>query len=169
MLDDGYTTPEGYWLPRPLLLPDARSFSDVLEYCGEWTDFPRHPRTNAPLVPVKPRIIDHGYSSGHYYATGTESPRRGNEIGPYCTSDTRQIGGKAHRGIVVRATDAVIDVVTPRIVTPDDCLSFQVIAHGNRGREPRALVILSHGYIIGSHWLAYIDPGTIPAPVEARV
>jgi hypothetical protein len=168
MFDDGYTTPEGYWLPRGLLLPDARSFSDVLEYHGEWRDFPRHPDTNAALAPVAPRIIGNG-GTGHYYATGSIEPRRGNEIGPYCM--TRGFPWR-HRSLVVRATDAVIEAVTPRIVTPDDCLSFEIILHANRddGREPRALVILNHGYIIGSHWLAYIDPSTIPAaPVEATV
>jgi hypothetical protein len=169
MFDDDYTTPEGYWLPRRLLLPDARSFADVLEYIGEWShDWPRHPETNATLAPVAPRIIRNGPTRGHYYASGTMAPRKGNEIGPYCTVDTRQIGAEGPRGLAVRATDAVLAAVAPRIVTPDDSLSFQVIVHGRRddGREPRALVVLEHGYIIGDHWLAYVDPATIPEPAQ---
>lgn len=32
MHDDGYTTPEGHWLARPLLLPDVRDFSDLAQW-----------------------------------------------------------------------------------------------------------------------------------------
>jgi hypothetical protein len=60
--------------------------------------------------------------------------------------------------------------VRDRIVTDDDHLSFKVIIHGEReGRPARALIILSHGHIIGSHYLAYVDPATLPAyPFAAR-
>jgi hypothetical protein len=137
--DEGFTTPEGHWLPRAILLPDVRSFDEVLTYVREWDyDGMRDGTVPRPA----PALIDE------------------NEIGPYCTVNAR---GDRYRGIAVQARQNVLDVVAPRIVTPDDHLSFEIIEHKDRNR---ALVILSHNYIIGSHWLAYIDPATIPARPE---
>lgn len=141
MLHDMYATPEGFELYKPLLLPDARSFADVLEYLGEWDQFKDPP-------------------AGRVIGNETGYRRTGNEIGPFCVVAVAQPGIPSHRSIAVRATDAVIDVVTPRLVTPDDSLSFDIIEHADRNR---ALVILKHNYIIGYHWLAYIDPATIAA------
>lgn len=154
--NETYETPEGFSLHRPLLLPDARSFADVLAYVREW-DYESMSHRNGvvpePTLVPAPRYIP---------ATG----RTRNEIGPFCSIDLSQIGGMKHRGIAVRATDAVIDAIAPRIVTPDDHLSFELIAHGSTNR---VLVICQHGYIIGSHYVAYIDPQTIPAyPYAAR-
>jgi hypothetical protein len=167
-MDTMHTTPEGFELARPLLLPDARSFADVLEYHGEWShSWPRDPRTNATITPVAPRFIQTAPATTAWERRAYRSwPSKGNEIGPYCSVDFGQIGGAKHRSICVRATDAVLEVVAPRIVTPDDHLLFKIIGHAGTNR---ALVILSHGYIIGSHYLAYINPATIPAyPFEAR-
>lgn len=141
-----YQTPEGFELSRPLLLPDALSFADVLEYLGEWDRFKDHE--------PEPRVI--GIEIGNR--------RKGNAIGPYCTLE--RVHGVERRTIAVRATDATMNVLDDRIVTDDDTLSFRLIAHERSGR---VLVILEHGYIIGSHYLAYIDPATIPAyPYERR-
>ena len=143
-MTDTYTTPEGFTLPRPLLLPDARSFTDVLGYVREWDHATMS--HNAGVVP-RPDLRPEPAKIGD------------NEVGPFCS--IRLVDSR--RSIAVRATQAVLDAVAPRIVTGDDHLSFQIIEHKGTGR---ALVILEHGYIIGSHWLAYIDPATIPAPSE---
>lgn len=145
--DETYTTPEGFELSRKLLLPDARSFSDVLEYVREWdSSTMSHHNGVVPrpeLVPEPAKIGD-------------------NKVGPFCSVQIEGADGKrGRRSIAVQARQAVLDVVEPRIVTPDDRLSFEIIEHKGTGR---ALVLLSHSYIIGSHWLAYIDPATIPAP-----
>ena len=144
-MDAGYTTPEGFYLSRAPLLPDARSFSDVLEYLGEWDhETMSHRGGKEPTRAVPPRTIGR------------------NEIGPFATID----GAGSHRAIAVRATDAVINAVAGQIVTDDDHLSFTIHIHKDRNR---ALVTLQHGYIIGSHWLAYIDVDTLPAyPYAAR-
>ena len=146
---------------RPILLPDVDTFAELLEYHGEWN----HKRYNhhagvrpataaelpAPRYIGEPRVSDR---------TGRVSGA--NEIGPFCS--TRNLE-PAHRSMAVRATDLVLEVVAPRIVTPDDHLSFELIGHA----DGRALVVLQHGYISGSHWLARIDPATIPAyPFTAR-
>jgi hypothetical protein len=144
MADDGYTTPEGYWLARPLLIPDARAFSDVLEYVREWdhaTMSHTSGRIPRPELLPAPSMIER------------------NEVGPFCSISLTS----GRRSVAVVARPAVLDVVAPRIVTDDDHLSFEVIEHKGRGR---ALVTLQHGYIIGSHWLAYIDPATIPPAPE---
>lgn len=124
----------------PILLPDVKTFGELFDYVGEWQRTENHQRHNP--ANGEPRKIDD------------------NEIGPFASVDMRQIGGAAHRSIAVCATDAVIEAVTPRIVTDDDHLSFRLIAHHTT--PPRVLVVLEHGYIIGSHWLAYIDPDSIP-------
>jgi hypothetical protein len=85
-----------------------------------------------------------------------------NVIGPYTTISTPS---RRHRGVACRASDAVIEAVEGRIVTPDDRLSFRVIEHAGSGC---ALVILEHGYIIGSHYLAYIYADTIPPVPRPR-
>lgn len=127
-------------IARIVLLPDAHSFADVLEYLGDRKD----EREDAAVV----------------------AELDGNRITSYCSVDLSQVGGPRYRSINVKPTEAVLDVVRPRIVTPDDTLSFQIIAHEQSGK---ALVIMQHGYIIGGHWLAYIDPATIPAPPDPAI
>lgn len=164
-----FTTPEGFELSRPILLPDARSFSDVLEYLGEWDQFkdyesPSRFAGNPPAPRYVPETTPEADAWERKAWTRHSDGR--NRVGPFATVDLSQIGGKSHRSIAVRATDAAIEAVAPRIVTADDDLTFKLVAHGDRNR---VLVILEHDYIIGSHWLAYIDPATIPAyPYELR-
>lgn len=119
-------------LRRPLLLPEAERFDEVLQYLGEWND---------DATDKRPTMVD------------------GNAVGPYCTIDLTQIGGERWRSISARPSQAARSALVGRIVTPDDRLSFKLIAHRQSGR---VLVVCEHGYIIGSHWLAYIDPTTIP-------
>lgn len=159
-----HETPEGFQLPRALLLPEARSFADVLGYLGEWDyETMSHEKSNRPEPRYIPEITP---PATQHERSAWRTMHGRNEVGPFCTVDMSQIGGKAHRGIAVRATDATIEALAPRIVTPDDTLSFQLIAH--KGTK-RVLVIASHGYILGSHWLAYIDPSTVPAyPYQER-
>lgn len=148
MQDTMYATPEGFELYRPLLLPDARTFADVLTYVREWD---HATMTGAGGRVPEPDLVPLARTIGR------------NALGPFCTIKTLAGGvgpAMSRRSVAVVATDAVLKVIRPRIVTPDDHLSFKVIEHQGTGR---ALVIAEHGYIIGSHWLAYIDPATIPA------
>jgi hypothetical protein len=158
----------------PILLPEVRDFAALLEYHGEWShQWPRDPATNATIAPVEPRYLSSretpiGRTMGAILDIGGLSRDHDalNEIGPFCSVDLSQLGGPAHRSMAVRATDLVLDTVRPRIVTDDDHLGFRIIGHHGDGR---ALVILQHGHITGSHWLARIDPATIPAyPFAAR-
>jgi hypothetical protein len=160
----------------PILLPDVHTFGELLTYCGEW-DHETMSHRGGVLPPDSPRPAPRYIAAdgdGARWLRGiadvaglpADPPGARNEIGPFCTVDLSQLGGPRHRGIAVRATDAVLEAVAPRIVTPDDHLSFSIIGHAHTGR---ALVVLQHGYISGSHWLAEIDPASIPAyPYAAR-
>lgn len=138
--DDGYITPEGFELHRPLLLPNARTFQDLFATSHRYTFGEPHKFPPREIKLTDPPADDY---------------RQANEVGPFCSVKAR--GARWWMDVV--ANDAVIAAVTPRIVTPNDALSFEIIEHADRDR---ALVILQHGYISGSHWLAYIDPATIP-------
>ena len=127
---------------RPLLLPNVKTFGELFSYVREWdheTMTSRRGVVSRPDLVPAPRMIGE------------------NELGPFCEfSVNRRFLGR--RLMAVTATDAVVDAITPRIVTPDDHLSFEILEH----ETGWALVTAQHGYIIGSHWLAYIDPATIP-------
>lgn len=163
-MDEGWTSPEGLWLPKPVHMPDARNFSDVLTYFDEWDSgktwdhHARWLRVDGTEVVNRPR-------------TAKGNPRLGsngvNQIGPYCMTQNYPSG---YRSMVVRATDAAMEAIVKRgIVTPDDTLSFKVVIHNREDTDQqRALVILEHGYILGSIWLAYVNADTIPPRPERR-
>ena len=142
-MTETYRTPEGAELHRPLLLPDVKDFNDLFTAVRPWDHATMSHRSGVvaqpDLVPA-PRMIGD------------------NELGPFL-SFRNVPGHRDHSGWAVIAKDVVVDAIAPRIVTDDDRLSFAVIYHAN---YDRCLVIAEHGYIIGSHWLAYIDPSTIP-------
>lgn len=183
---DSYTTPEGYTLHRPLLMPDARTFSDVLTYVREWDfDHMNHVRGEIPasgrhLVPsaqtIEARgpardlmcgILDIGRDLGAPFPP--DDPADRNTIGPFCSIDATAIGGM-RRNIAAHVVPEVLEVLAPRLVTSDDRLGLRVTVHAPRdGKPARALVVASHGVISGSHYIAYVDPETIPAyPFELR-
>jgi protein-L-isoaspartate O-methyltransferase len=128
-------------LLRPLALT-TRDFADVLEYLGEWEneDGAAAPRSEVRCAPA-------GRMLG------------GNQVGPYCAITLTQLGGPNHRAIAARATDATLDALRPLVVTDNDTLHFQLVGHEQAGR---VLVIVRHGKILGDHWLAYVEPDTLP-------
>lgn len=169
-------TPTAELNGRRILMPDARTFADVLEYLAEWD----HASMSATggTVPSSRPDAQHLPASG----TGAEILRsildiggfpvpgadETNEIGPFCTIRTagptrHGLAGSGRRSVAVRATPAALAAVADQLVTSDDRLSWEVIEHAGTGR---ALVILSHGQIIGSHYVAYIEASTIPAPAS---
>lgn len=163
-MHDMYTTPEGFQLAHPLTMPDARSFDEVLTYHGEWD----YTFMNRSSKHFRPELMP---ASRYWPETPVPSWRGDgdlvhNEIGSFCSVNMSQLGGPLHRSIAVTITDAALESVRSRIVTDDDHMGLSVIGHAGTGR---ALIILNHGQIIGSHYLAYIDPTTIPAyPFKVR-
>lgn len=127
-------------LPRPVALA-TRDLAEVLEYLGEWETIDGTPATRAEVRRPAGRMLG------------------GNEIGPYCAIALSQFGGQRHRAIAARATDATLKVLRSRIVTDNDTLHFQLVGYEQTGR---VLVIARHGQILGDHWLAYVEPHTLP-------
>src|SRR4051794_10150401 len=68
---------------RTLLLPDARAFSDVLEYLGEWD------RDAEP----EPRYVPEQTPEASAWERSAWHDDGRNRVGPYCTVDLRQAGG----------------------------------------------------------------------------
>jgi predicted RNA methylase len=135
-------TSEGFVLARALLLPDARRFEELFDYHGEW-----HTPTDGAHVAAYARTLP---------APGGKP----NTLGPYCTIDLHEVGlGPAHRAIIVRANDTVVNALAESIVVGDDTLYFRIAADSD---SDRALVVVRHNRISGLRWLAYIDPATIP-------
>lgn len=137
---------------RPLYLPDVHTFGEMFTDVVAWDD-----EANRPM----PRYIPETTPTASAWERKAWRSNDGrNEIGPYCTVELTD----RRFALAVRATDAVIEAMRPVIVTPDDHLSFQVIEHA----DGRALVLASHNYIIGSIWLGFIDPASVPDPMRAR-
>lgn len=142
---------------RRILLPDVLSFGELFAEAQPWTYGPPHAfgptrihMRNEPVLKLYAAVF-----GGPKIA---EDYERGNELGPYCHVEAR--GGRW--ALDVRPTDAVVEAVAERIMTPDDRLSFRIIEHAESGW---ALVIAQqHGQILGDHWLAYVDPTGIPLP-----
>jgi hypothetical protein len=151
--------------PRTVLLPDVRDFADVLTYVAEWDHdhkpdvSPRDVMASGPGRALVTGILSIGRDLGMPFAS--DDPAARNKIGPFCTIDGHET---QRRSIAVTATELAIDAIAPRLVTDDDRLSFAVHVHA----DGRALVVAQHSQIIGSHWLAFVDPATLPAYPFAR-
>jgi hypothetical protein len=148
----------------PILLPDVSDFAALFDYGCEWDHaWRRDHLTNATIAPVSPRYIGADPANpGRKLISavfGPGDPGERNEIGPFLSYKPNALPGE-RRSMAVRATDLVLAALAPRLVTTDDHLGFEIIGHA----DGRALVICSHGHIIGSHWLARIDPATLPEP-----
>lgn len=129
---------------RPLYLSERRTWGDLFE---AWTfDKAKAP---APLVANLPGI-------------GPKDTER-MEVGPYC-SIHRQQGEPAYSAAWVRIQPAAWAELLERrgvLGIEHERMHFEVIVYDER----EALVILSHGVIIGSAWLSMIDASTVPVPL----
>ena len=126
-------TPEGFTLHKPLYMPEARSFADVLDYLGEWDHATMS--HHAGKLPEGHRRPEPRYIPE---VPPEATARRGNEIGPYCSVDLSQLDGPRHRGIAVRATDA-----RPPSTSSDRVASLSQTTTAARAR-PVAIRLTSH-------------------------
>lgn len=124
---------------KRLLLPEARSLAEVATVLGP-------------------------YESGSDFGAGGANVE-GNTLSQYASLDLSQLGGPRHAALRLEPTPATLAALRGQLVTPDDTLSWKIIGHKSSGL---ALVLVQHGYIIGSRWLAYVDPATIPLGREAN-
>lgn len=83
--------------------------------------------------------------------------REANTVGHYLVMSGR--GG--HESFYVTPTSMVTDYIASNMLAIGDRLHFEIV-----NRSDGALVIVSHGKILGSRWLAMVDPSTLPPPEE---
>jgi len=124
---------------RKCIFPSANTFQDLFETAKVWEG------TRRGGEPTKP----------HTWTYAGEDML----IGPYCSIR------ESYDSLAVRARDKVIDTIKRHTIHVDnDSMSFEII-HWD---EDRALVLCSHSVIIGSVWLAIIDPSTVPVFEETE-
>ena len=140
-VNQGWVSPEGHWLPRQLVLPDVHDFNDLFEYIADWDYETMNPR-NGQLPPSRPQPVKY----------------EGNEVGPFCSVDLRQLNLPS-KHLAVRAKQITLEALHHRLFS-GDTISFRLIGHERSGR---VLVLAQHSNILADHWLAYIDPATIPS------
>lgn len=135
-MTDEYATPEGFILHRPLIFPAARTFDDVFE---------------------EVRSYRHGDLSGVGKRDDMAVTFDGNTLGSFCSSgNDRNLSS-----LRVKPRPEVLEALRASggLVTNDDKLSWRVFVHKHNARM---LVVLEHHVIIGSRYIAYIDPATYP-------
>jgi hypothetical protein len=146
-MSETFTTPEGFELPKRLLLPDVRDFADLFEYVREWDHATMTAKDGVipkpDLVPT-PVLVDNM------------------RIGPFLSF--RRTG----RCLAIRPTPATVAAVaTPSekfaTIRNEGTVGFELIEHTHTGR---VLVTAKENQALSSHYLAYIDPATIPAVPE---
>jgi hypothetical protein len=146
---ESFRTPEGFELPKRLLLPDVRTFGELFTYVREWdhatmTSGPR--QADATLIPrsVRVDLMD---------------------IGPFLSGT---IGGVRRAMAIVATTATVNALATPSplfaTLVHEGVMSFELFEHKANGR---VLVTAQINTLSSSLYVAYIDPASIPAPGEA--
>lgn len=121
---------------KPLVFPDVRSFGELFEGYAPWNSTLSRRSTPQAFPPVK--------------VEGAKG-----SIGPYLV-----VSGGEHRSMAVKPNQAVIDYIVSNMfsILSDDTIYFEIVIRD----ENEALVTAKYNKIIGSRWLALIDPKTIP-------
>ena len=125
---------------KPIALPGVRRFDQLFTSWRPWTYGPgQSPRS------IQIPAIDHDKRG--------RPLRRHMEIGPYLTVSP------GHHSFAVIPSELTVEAIrTGTISIAYDTISFEVIVWD----PTEALVVGKHNQIIGSVWLAVIDPLTVP-------
>lgn len=140
----------GYGRTLPgLLFPNVTRWEQLFE---QWTT----DKTQAPAPYVILGVPADDYE-GRY--------RRDPQIGPFMTLDMAKVGGTRYGSAWVRARMEVhYGLHQEMLMMRGDTISYQVIAWDDK----RAVVTAQYSQILGSHWLAIIDPESIPEELRER-
>lgn len=136
-MSESFTTPEGFELPKPLLLPEVRDFAELFEYLREWD---HATMTGNPIV-SNPELVPKGVLAGNVV------------FGPLLSAKLPA----GQRTMAIRPTSATVAALDG--AWSDGRVSFELIYHRNNNR---ILVLAKENQMIRSHYLAYIGLGTIP-------
>lgn len=122
---------------RPLAFPGVRRFEELFPTSSPWVSPAGRDPGGVPMTPGK---------------------RGSASIGEYLSIRP------AYHGLRVKPSEDVVAYIRAHMLDSEwDTFHFQAVIHDNG----HALVIVSHGQIIGSRWLAYIDADTLPAAVRS--
>ena len=130
-------------LSRPLALPSVRRFDQLFTSWRPWVSnlSARAERPRGIPIPA----VDHDKRG--------RPLRRFMEIGPYLTISP------GHHSFAVTASELTVEAIRRGTISiAYDTISFEVIVWD----PTEALVVAKHGQIIGSVWLAVVDPLTVP-------
>lgn len=138
---------------KTVLLPLLSTWAEIF---AEWTtDKDKAPKAHTFPVegsnPRRPEACTIGPYMMAKYADGTQT------INGFTSTKYRD--GSA---VYVRLNDDIARQVFQSTIGIPDQMHFQLIEWNDR----EAVIICSHGQIIGSRWVAVIDPATIPQEVR---
>lgn len=139
---DTYTTPEGFELHRPLLLPDVRDFTEVLTVERPWDFATMNHRNGYPQAETPKEITREGFDR---------------TVSRFCS--TRNMD-RPH--FQVTPTDRVLELIyslDPEHFAFFDTVSFEAIYHP---ANERVLILGSASQIIASRYLAYVTLESVP-------
>jgi hypothetical protein len=139
-MEQTYKTPEGFELYKRLLMPEARSFADVLTFVRPW-DFATMSHKNGYPQADTPR--------------DTPIPGTSRLVSHFCA--VRNLEGRQH--MQVDPTSELMALLETDDFAFFDRVSFEAICHES---NDRVLIVASASGIIASRWLAYVDPATVP-------
>ena len=145
-MEQTYTTPEGFELYRRLLLPDARSFAEVLTAERSWNFATMNHKNGVRQAETPEEIKLLGLSR---------------VVSRFCA--VRNLPGRSH--LQVTPTAATLALLEGDEFSFFDRIGFEVIYHES---NDRCLVTASASGIIASRWLAYIDAESVPTFEEAE-
>lgn len=143
-MSDTYTTPEGFELYKPLLLPDVRRFEEILTADRVW-DFNTMNHKNGYPQAETPKDI--------------RLPGLERVVSRFCS--VRNFPERYH--MMVTPSDALLEVFTGDRFAFFDRVGLELIYHESNNR---VLVVASASQIIASAWVAYIDPESVPTVAE---
>lgn len=147
-MSDTYTTPEGFPLYRPLMMPDAREFGEVLTAERAW-DFETMNHRSGKRGPETPdEITVHGSPASLAY------PDR--IVSRFC-SVRNMPAGRGH--MLVTPTEATLDVLRGDEFQFFDRVGFEAIYHAS---TDRVLIVAGASGLIASRWLAYVRLDSVP-------
>lgn len=127
---------------RPIAFPDVRDFAQLFTL------------TTKDAEGDIWRGEDYNVKTGKRFQTSCR-------IGPFCG-----ISGKGgYRHLYVKASDAVLEYIKANTIFcgSRDAITFKIVVRD----DGEALVCADHNLILGSVWLALIDPSTIPEEEES--
>ena len=126
---------------KPILLPEAKRFSDLFE--DSFIAWEQNVKVRYNDVRIHGQVVE------------------GHMVTPYCVVS----GMDEHYSLYVKARESLIKAIEDNtIALENDYMYFEIVVY--KDGSP-ALVICKYGKIIGDRWLARIDANTIPSMKES--